>query len=378
LADLRDDLPSGVDAIQLGLFALTPSITVLTAAFVLSDEAAAGYHATLSADYETALLPLERDQGRRWAQMGWRIRYGPGWMWRRGHLIENPEFRRRRAARTYLVDYKERAQAWMAERFPGVFAAGLLGTDFPAAAMNVLESAEPFVEEGPEWQRAAGLDYWWRTWRSEEWPGCVLTMPGGGLGDVPHLMRLAVRRSHTEDWRLDGPQNWYVALKANDLLGGLLARWALLTASYGQREVLATLRDVTAGKKEHRVVRELRALRMTASTSALDAELLAQEGAALADDGSRMRYHTVEFSREDERGGELEEVELLDVMAENLRHHAQDVGAVNRLILDTTALVANLTAAISNVRLQRLVVGVSVVSVTLAAIAVVVAVTAGG
>ncbi len=376
-ADLRDDLPPGVDAINLGLFALTPSITVITAAFVLGDEAAVGYHTTLDADYETTLLPLHRDRGRRLAQLGWRIRYGPGWMWRRGHVIEDPELARRRAAHSYLVKHKERAEEWLMERFPGVFAAGLLGGHFPAAALTVLEVAEPFAERGPGWQRAAGLDSWWRVWRSDEWPGCLLSLPGGGIGDVPHLMRLAVKRSHTEDWNLDGPENWYVSLRADDLLAGLLARWAILTASYGQREVLARLRDVTARKRGHRVVQELKTLRRAASTSALDAELLAREGARLADDKARMRFHTVAFTREDEHGGKVEKAELLDLMGTNLRRHADDVGAANRLLLDTTALVASLTAAISNVRLQRIVTSVSIVSLIVATIAVIVAVLSG-
>lgn len=371
LPDLRDDLPPGVDAISLGLFTLTSSITVMTAAFVLSDEAAVGYHETLAADYQTALLPLPRDRGRRLAQLGWRIRYGPGWMWRRGHSIEDPEFRRRGAATAYLVGHKERAQEWMAERFPGVFAAGLLGGDFPAAALNVLEAAEPFVEDGPGWQRAAGLDNWWGTWRSEEWPGCVLAIPGGGYGEVRHLMRLAVKQSHTEEWRLDRPGNWNVSLNADDSLAGLLARWAILTASYGQREALVTVRDVTAGKTEHRVVRELKTLRQRASSSALDAELLAREGVQLANDKNRLRHGTVEFKRED--SGNSEDVELLDLLSQNLLSHSEDLGRINRLVLDTTALTANLTAAISSIRLQRVVIIVSIVSLTIATIALMVA-----
>lgn len=350
---------------------MTSSITVMTAAFVLSDEAAVGYHETLAADYQTALLPLPRDRGRRLAQLGWRIRYGPGWMWRRGHTIEDPEFRRRSAANAYLVVHKEQAQEWMAERFPGVFAAELLGGNFPAAALNVLEATEPFAEDGPGWQHAAGLDNWWRTWRSEEWPGCMLVIPDGGFGEVPHLMRFAVKRSHTGEWHLDRPGNWNVSLKADNYLAGLLARWAILTASYGQREALATLRDVTAGKTDHRVVRELKTLRQRASSSALDAELLAREGVQLASDKDRLRHGTVEFKRED--SGNSEDVELLDLLSHDLRSHSEDLGKINRLVLDTTALTANLTAAISSIRLQRVVIIVSIVSLAIATIALVVA-----
>lgn len=375
-ADLHDELPSCVRAVELKLFAVTPSVTVLVAGFFLTEDAAIGYHDKLASDYATVLRPLPRDRGRPVARTRWRVRYGSGWMARRGHSIEGPYIRRRDAARDYVTSMKRQCEEWLETRFPGAFTNGLLGGSFAAAALFVTEDSEPFPDDAPQWMRVAGLGRAWGVWRSEELPGCGLVLPEGSADDTAHLMRLALRREEAREWPLDDPSNWYIVHRVDDALGGLFSKWAVLSASYGQREALAQARDLTPGKREHRVIEDLRELRARVASSSLDAQLLARELDDLAQDGERLRYHTIEFKRP--RPGQEETVELLDLVAENLRLHAEDLGRVNQLLLDATTSMASLTAAISSVRLQRAVMALTFVSLLLGVLALAIAITNAG
>ena len=86
--------------------------------------------------------------------------------------------------------------------------------------------------------------------------------------------------------------------------------------------------------------------------------------------------HTIEFERP--IPGQDGTAKLLDLVGEHLRLHADDLGRVNRLVVDTTTSMANLTAAISNVRLQRAVIALTFVSLLLGAIALTIAVAKAG
>ena len=367
-ADLRDDLPKGIRAADLTLTAVTPSVTVLTGCFFLDDDAASSYHNTLAHEYVTTLKPMERDEGRPLARLWWRIRYGPGWLMVRGHRVQSPQFARRDAARDNVTNTRNSCRDWLRDRFPGSFSRA---SDPPGAVLLMTEIAKPNQEESLAWMRAAGIGRSWEAWQTEELPDCSLTLPGYRFEDVPHLLKFSLRREDAADWKgTDDTSNWSLTFRLTRSARGLLAKWASLILLTQQRELLASLRDLTPGKREFRVVRDLREVRSTMLGSALDAELLATELTELASNEDLMRYYTVEFSRE---GRDAGRTELLDILATNIAERASETGTTNRLLTETANSVTSLTAAISNIRLQRTIVVITLVLVLLAVLALAVA-----
>jgi hypothetical protein len=370
--DREAELPEGVQVAFPAVMSLTPGVTAFVMQFVLDDETAMSLEPALRAEYNTYLSndPLFR-----------RRHLIPHVLWNRsarlGRQIHRPDVQRRDAVRARLADLETRCTKWVRRFMPGVFAHDE-GRQNPTAFLFVAERARPLHDETRRMRafEGLGIDRDYDAWGSEEWPGGRLVLPRGWDGDVPRLV-FGCRRSDAFPERpgyADPESNWTIAQRANDYVQGLLTRFAVSTILNAYHQTLSILRDKIAREESNRPVRALRELRELARTESFDIEIASREIKAFAE--SRWYSHDViEMKYVEQIRGE--HPDLLKELQAFQKERASQVAEESRLLLTTLSTTSNVTQTISNIRIQRLLIGLTVISVGIAIAALLIARGAG-
>lgn len=362
-------LPRGVSAAFPILMSVTPSITAIVMLFVFDDETAAALEAPLRAEYATE---VKRDPlFRLWHVARYVLFNGSA---RFGHQWYPPNILRRDAVRSRLQDLEDACISWLKARLPGAFTA-LNGSRFPTAALLVTEEVRPLTEDARNIRAfdgiAIGRDY--DAWESDDWPGARLVLPRGWDAEGTRLS-FACRRRDAFPERSgyhEPTSNWTIAQRADDLVRGLLSRWALTCLLDGYHEVLSALRDRTARDGRYRPVTDLKHLRSLARTTLYDMMACAHEIEDFTESDAQYRWNVMQMTYAQPVRGET--LDLLQDLRSSQTMRAQQVRREASLLQSTLSTSNDLSQTVSNIRIQRLVVLLTVVSIGIALWAVFVA-----
>jgi len=370
------DLPQGVRFAMPSLRSVTPSITALVVTFFLDDERASSLELPLHRSFETTIANDPRFRRRQAL---------PYVLWNRsarlGYRPLTPEFKRRDAVRELMTGIERDCEDWVGSNLPGVFASGLRTGLFPTAMLMLTEERQPLTDETrqPRIFYGLGLHREYESWESSEWPGSRMVLPLSWPEEDGRLV-FACRRRDAFPASPGYPEpesNRTIAQRANEPVEGILIRWALTFMLDAYHQLLSSRRDRSAADTSTPPSRELRALRTLIRRDVYDMRLAASEIRDFVKDDWSYNHGVVEMrpsgSLSTSRKG------LLDLFRGLQASRARQVEREAKLLLSTLSVSADIAQATSNIRLQRILVVLTVASVFIALAALAVAlIVAGG
>lgn len=370
--DREATLPDGIAVAFPMLMSLTPGITALVISFVLEDDAARSLQEPLRATYTTRTSsdPLFRS---------WHVI--PYVLWNRttrlGESIHTPDFQRRVAVRAQARALEARCVEWVRGALPGAFASRIVPGPHPTAMLYVTKKARPMTDEARQMRAfdPLGLDRDYDSWESDEWPSARMVLPRAWDEEGLRLI-FACRREDAfpkNDGYADPESNWTIAQRAHEKIQGLLARWAVSCLLNRYHQLLSTLRDNSARETANRPVSDLKELRSLARVDLFDVGTATREVEVLAA-SRRYAQNVLEMKYVREMGGE--HPELLEEFQSFQKERASQLTKEVGLLLSTLATTSDVTQTISNIRVQRLIVALTIISIGIAVVAIIVAVNA--
>lgn len=361
-------LPEGVRVAMPVLMSLTPSITALVTAFLLDDKTADSLEEPLRAKYTTyterSRLFSRRDLVRY-------ILFGtPA---RLDRSIHDPDLQRRESAKACLAQLEGACFHWIRDNLPGVFASGIYPDTFPSAILLVTETTSPATSKARSIRAFEGLsinrDY--DAWESAEWPSARLVLPRA-WGDEGLRLTFACRRRDAFPDRPGYPDpesNSTIAQRANDQIRGLLSRWALSGMLNGYHEQLSELRDRVAESKTYRPVQDLKRLRSLVRTKLFDIITSSHEIEEFTQAEREYRRDVLELKYI--RSSAPEPKSLIDAVSNKQRRDSVGVRRNAELLQSILSVTVDASQTIGGIRIQRLAILLSVISVGIAIIAVI-------
>ena len=355
-------LPPKVKAALPILMSLTPSLTAFIVVFLFDDDVAASLETPLRDEFTTTIRrdPLFRP----WHVIRYVLMNGPI---RLGYRIYDPGMIRREAVKARLQELEDGCVQWVQRCLPGAFSS-MPGSRLPTAALLVTEQTRPLTEEASEVRAFDGLainrDY--DAWESDQWPGGRLVLPRGWDNEGNRLVFACRRRDafpESPGYR-DPTSNWTIAQRANAYIWGLLSRWAVACLQDSYHEALSELRDRTAQEGRYRPVSDLKKLRSLARTTLYDINACSQEILDFVKSDRHYLYAVMEMTYAGEVRGENQE--LLDDLRSAQEQRAQQVQRDASLLQSTLSTINDLSQTITNIRLQRLVVLLTLASIAIA------------
>jgi len=355
-------LPPGVKAALPVLMSLTPSLTAFMIVFLLDDDTAASLQTPLRAEFQTITRP--DPLFRPWHIVRHVLMNGE---LRLGHSILQPDSLRRETVRSQVQQIESGCVQWVKDRLPGAFAS-LPDLKSPTAILLVTEKVQPLSKDSRNIKAFHGLaiDRDYDAWESDEWPGARLVLPRS-WNDEGSRMVFACRRHDAfpdSAGYHDITSNWTIAQRADNLIGGLLSRWAITCLLDGYHHTLSALRDRTALNRRYRTIRDLKALRTLSNTTLYDIGASAQEIFEFADSDHLYSYNVMEMSYLREGSGGKQA--LLSGLKSAQGRRARQLQRDATLLQSTLANSNNLSQTISNIRIQRLVVFLTLISIGVA------------
>ena len=377
------ELPDGVDGVWLYLFYPTPSLTLVLATFTLS-EAVGDLSDLLRADYHTSAVYIHLNVlgrfGRIRALIPWARPAGRS-VW---YTVRRAEDQKRRACESLMTTLEVSCWKWMADRFPGRFSAEEIA-DRPTVRLVLTKKQVPF-KRGPRWLMSLGLGFAPSVWRSTQARGWAISLREWPVAGRARITAAARREdaATSPGGDLKGDTNWYLTQRFADEQSSLVARWATgqLLSLYTDR--LALLRD-RAGKRRRisRTVHDAKALDnflmrdgLDASTITSDLEDFTKNSGSFFLDAPAYTEDMDEYPDAIRRRRKPDE--LLPLMRQALEAQAQ------RLSRDMTATTTNISVsaglrqAIANTVVQRRLLILTFVALTISVISVIVAIYLGG
>ena len=283
-----DRLPEQVASVTWGIYALTSTVTAVTALFELKEDHAAALQRIVDQDVSTRAIVTPRD----------------------GYTISDVRSLKQQAANKWREELRAGASMWLADRLPGSFHR-LHPGELPAVELLVTERQLPWDEREARPQPRRGwtllLDlesfdgYWqcralpWlrlRERRSHGWgnnPRHLLTLGALRQG----LLSLSITRAVAQapDFVLAEAIHFihfYVVPLAN--------RRALTALLAELDEQLAATRDLTERASAARSPKALDQVRRQLVTTGLESQLVANDIAAFARDEQSWKHEFLDFS----------------------------------------------------------------------------------
>lgn len=364
-------LPTGVAALRPTLRSVTPSVSALTVAFMFDDETAQLLDEGLRADYTTFSTRSPRFRRRYlFAHILW------GRPTTHSRSVHTPDTQRRDEAAKSLKALEASCTSWLSRNLPGVFASGLRDGSYPTAMLFLSEGTRPFTDESQQIRalRSIGLSRDYNAWETDEWPAVRMVFPSGSREQDLRLSFGARREDSFPEHpgTPDSESNWSISQSADDLIPGLLTRWALSCLLDGYHQMLSQHRDMSASLSTFRPVRDLRDLRTFARTDLYDILSMTTEVTALAKSHRNFAYDVLEMNRVED--GTRAKLPLLKGMRKAQSRRGRQVTREAILLRKTLSMSAETTQTISNVRSQRLILALSALSIIIATSAIVIAV----
>jgi len=209
-------------------------------------------------------------------------------------------------------------------------------------------------------------------WKNYDWPALRLAYPRPFSSENERTLTFACKRSDSFDPEKVGAQDqsdWSIVQHADDYLQGLLLRWASSQLLYEHARRIAVLRDLSArNTRRHATIKRLKEVRQLIVTESLDLEVAAHEIRQLASSELEFRYNVIEFLEANPtlRGHPREAHRLLESLRRSQLDQAQELVDELRVLVGSLSTASNITAAISNIQIQRLLLLLAAASIAVA------------
>jgi hypothetical protein len=361
LATVRGDRPEEYDAVNIDLYFLQPSFTVLIATFAIADNAGdlskvlrADY---TSSDYASVTSPLGWARSRiPWSRTTETVMTVP---------VSQPSVRRRQAFEDLITEREVSCWEWLVDRFPGRFC----GEDSalrPSFRVLTTKESSPYVDDH-KWLNPPDLrfrSYLWRPTTSKNWFLQVSDWPRNlQTTATAATRRLPREATSSDDANLCSPQQ--MAMQFASGHSAVIARWATSCLLSLYADELADLRD-RAGRRPkrwspRRHVRDALDLDRYLIGDGLDAATVAPDVASFAKDAQnfatdlRAYPEYLEPFPESARAANPPR-ELMAWIQEGLLERAEKLEKDTSAATENIRASAELRQAIANTRLQRIVV----------------------
>lgn len=370
------DLPQGVEAVWLSVHYEMPSVAIVVATFCLNEDEG-DLSPLLRREYHTRSYDLrvniDGPLGRVRARVPWARPEKYGMSMR----VDGPSDQKRKACFDLVNDFESRCAAWFRDRFPGRFA--LSGHEArPRLRLFVTQEAEPLLDDSPA-LRVVDLDEPYNVWRSSgSLSGWSLAPDAYSRGDAAEgrfIVRMAARRRDAARAQNgeSGESKWYLVQRFATYQTTLASKYCLwaLVSLYAER--LALLRDRAGGKgRQRRPVSEARALDDYLSEDGLDVATVVPDLRKLVERPDRFELHFPDYvgERRSSRASADRPAQEPEYFAAALRERMEmQATRLERDTQSTTAVIrasADLRQAISNARLQRFVLTLSLLALIVA------------
>lgn len=358
-------LPAGATAALPILMSITPSLTAFIVVFLFDDETARSLEVSLRADFKTS---KRRDPHYRpWHLIRYILLDGPI---RLARHIYSPDLIRREAVKARIQELENSCVNWVRGCLPGAFAS-MPGAKYPTAILMLTEQVKPLSSEARHVVAFDGLtlnrDY--DAWESDDWRCARMVLPRGWDNEGRMLIFACRRQDTLLDCKHyhDPGSNWAIAQMADMHVRGLLARWAITCLLDSYHQDLSILRDQSARDGKYRPVRDLKELRSLARTRLYDICACTQDIVEFTGVDSLYRYDVIEMSYVNDKGDGKRR--LLSDLKSSQDRRARQVQREATLVQSTLSISNDLSHTISNIRIQRLVVLLTVVSISIALLA---------
>ncbi|MDB0534810.1 hypothetical protein [Ralstonia solanacearum] len=356
------ELPHGVRAAFPVLMSLTPSITALVIGFHVDDETSNALDRPLRAAYSTL---TENGRGMRWWNIALYVLFNKNIRFSR--TIHDPSSQRRRSVANCVSQVETECTDWVRRNLPGVFSSGLREGLFPTATLLVTEVVNPATENLRHIGAFEGLriDRDYDAWVSDQWPCARLVLPGVRDGDGLRLTFSCRRRDAFPEAPgfHDPTSNWTIAYRAGDMIRELLSRWALTAMLDGYHEQLSGLRDKSAAARSYQPIGDLKQLRSLIRTRLYDMDLSVHEVIKFASD---VWYRHNVLSMRRMGSSSASGPDLVDGLQNAQHQRATQISRESELLKSVLSLSSDISQTITNLRIQRFVVVLTVVSIGIA------------
>lgn len=221
------ELPDGVQYIHASLVHFMSSTSILALQFFLDDSLANSIQLPLSEEYSTYKEKIER---------GWRI-----------HDVGK---QKKQAVDAMRMSIRSVCTEWMRNYFPGLFASGMLGDNFPTCEVITFRTGQPYAKVGEKDYKSylAMLNLHQDTngWMCHDIQGLFLQLPGSGDQETDRLVMSGNINEMLTDNQLEG--FWTVSRESKIIswmeeLDQTLGIWALYRTTRNFEKRLAEFRD---------------------------------------------------------------------------------------------------------------------------------------
>jgi hypothetical protein len=295
-----DVLPSGIRAVTWGIYTLTSTVTVVTAAFHVQDEHIDELQRIVNHDVSTRIIPLPD-----------------------GYAIRTVGQQKQADADQWRESLRSDSARWLADRLPGSFHS-LIPGQLPTIELILTDKLRPW-EPAPmprlknDWTELLDLEDWEGYWQCTNLPGLRLhgrkiSSPGGLplppqdvltlaalQGDLPAILTAeddvyarAIRRG--VDAEPASAQEAAMFLLDQRVIR-IASRYALSVLLRELDEQLAATRDLSERATSQRSPKALTQVQQALIRTGLDSQIIAADISRFANDELRWKRDVLDFTK---------------------------------------------------------------------------------
>jgi hypothetical protein len=342
------DLPDHFKSMHAELRQIAPGITVLLMQFVLTDAASASLNGVMKQTFSTKVTTIKGHLG--------------------GQNIRGPEHRKQDEIALIRGAYRDDAQSWISSKVPGLFSS-LPETKAPSWDLLLTKRHQLYdnqTDYDERWRECLGFGHALDQWRAASLPGLRFFRPGSDqAGAKPSLVGLESEALAMLEGEHMGSDISGLLQLVDRGVSDQLVIWTLLAALDAHEDQFTSIRDgLAAPPGWWQSGTRLRQLRREVMPLAFDLETLgnaAQNDKALA---PWLRQSPAEFALvmpEGKQPGPDAADSLLHFIQERIKQRGDQIVAQGREISDALRTQGELLLATSNIRLQWLVLALTLV-----------------
>jgi hypothetical protein len=351
----RTPLPDGVAYGSATMHSPVPSLTVCVLEFVLDETRRRGIQDVLESEFRSKMPRLDG-----------------------GTQIHSPKNLKQDALKASRTAARDSCAQWFRDHLPGAFAGGLAGGLFPTLELLITTSAEPFRMEGPDnpwYMWALNLESATDAWINPSIPELVLQMPHISFDDRTALVLTGKKpdifSNRSEQFEGYGDGDRALTHWLSHRIEGNLVMWAIYQLLLGNKEDLGELRDAVRSKTESskQATKRLEDIRSALLATSADAEIAATEIRTVYELEHWHPWNATDFEPLWEYRKERQD-SWIEALRSSTLMLAKNLLTSQRQVRDTLAAEGSLVGGITNLKVQRTLVWLTVFIAILTCLAV--------